>query len=109
MPAGPRWRVRAPRAEAYFCADDVLSIGALSAIRDAGLAMPGEIGVIGLNDMAMAGWAGIDLTTIHQPFAAIVDAAIQMIQQRFAAPERLPEARLFPCHIVERATLRPLA
>ena len=100
--------LRAPRAEAYFCADDVLSIGALSAIRDAGLDVPGEIGVIGLNDMAMSGWAGIDLTTIHQPFAAIVDAAIQMIQQRFAAPERLPEARLFPCHIVERATLRPL-
>ena len=101
--------LRAPRAEAYFCADDVLSIGALSAIRDAGLGVPSDIGVIGLNDMNMASWAGIDLTTIHQPFAAITQAAIELIQSRFSNPDRLPEARLFPCRIVERATLRPLA
>lgn len=96
------------RAEAYFCADDVLSIGALSAIRDAQLAVPEVIGIIGLNDMEMAGWAGIDLTTIHQPFAAIVGAAIALIRSRLANPAQLPEARLFPCRIVERATLRAL-
>lgn len=97
------------RAEAYFCADDVLSIGALSAMRDAGLAVPGDVGVIGLNDMEMAGWAGIDLTTIHQPFAAIVAAAIDLIRAGFAEPGRPPETRLFPCHVVERQTLRPPA
>ena len=63
---------------------------------------------MGLNDMEMAGWAGIDLTTIHQPFAAIVDASIELMQSRFSNPDRLPEARLFPCRIVERRTLRPL-
>lgn len=100
--------LQGPHAEAWFCADDVLSIGALSAIRDAGLAVPEEIGIMGLNDMEMAGWAGIDLTTIHQPFAAIVDASIELMQSRFSNPDRLPEARLFPCRIVERRTLRPL-
>lgn len=97
------------RPEAWFCADDVLSIGALSAMRDAGLAVPDDMGVIGLNDMEMAGWAGIDLTTIRQPFAAIVDATIDLISARFDEPTALPEARLFPCSIVERRTLRPLA
>ncbi|MGC8469110.1 MAG: LacI family DNA-binding transcriptional regulator [Acetobacteraceae bacterium] len=100
--------LRSGHADAYFCADDVLSIGALSAIRDAGLAVPDTIGIIGLNDMEMAGWAGIDLTTIRQPFAAIVAATIGLIRARFSNPELLPEARLFPCRIVERATLRPL-
>ena len=96
------------RADAYFCADDVLSIGALSAIREKGLSVPGDIGVIGLNDMELASWAGIDLTTIKQPFAAIVEASIDIIQSRFSNPDRLPEARLFPCRIIERSTLRPL-
>ena len=100
--------LQATRAEAYFCADDVLSIGALSAIRDASLGVPDEVGIIGLNDMEMAGWAGIALTTIHQPFAAIVAASIELIEARFSDPDRLPEARLFPSRIVERATLRPL-
>ena len=96
------------RADAYFCADDVLSIGALSAIREKGLSVPGDIGVIGLNDMELASWAGIDLTTIKQPFAAIIEASIDLMQSRFSNPDRLPEARLFPCRIIERSTLRPL-
>lgn len=93
-------------AEAYFCGDDVLSIGALSAARDAGLAVPDDLGLIGLNDMAMAAWANIALTTIHQPFDAIVAASVDLIRSSFANPQAAPETRLFPCHIVERATLR---
>ena len=100
--------LRGARAEAYFCGDDVLSIGALTAVTEAGLAVPGDVGIIGLNDMAMAAWANINLTTIHQPFEAIVRGSVDLIQGLFADPDRLPEARLFPCHIVERATLRPL-
>ena len=96
------------RAEAWFCGDDVLSIGALTAVTEAGLSVPGDVGIIGLNDMAMAGWANINLTTIHQPFEAIVRGSIELIQGLFDEPDRLPEARLFPCHIVERGTLRPL-
>jgi DNA-binding LacI/PurR family transcriptional regulator len=98
----------APRAEAYFCADDVLTIGALSAAQAAGLRVPDDLGLIGLNDMAMAAWANINLTTIHQPFDAIVRCAMDLMQDRFANPDRAPQTRLFPCHIVDRGTLRPL-
>ena len=95
-------------AEAYFLGDDVLSIGALCAARAAGVLVPQDLGIIGLNDMEMAGWAHFDLTTIHQPFKAIVQSSIDLMVASFADPGRLPEARIHPCHIVERATLRPL-
>ncbi|MBI1172850.1 LacI family DNA-binding transcriptional regulator [bacterium] len=95
-------------AEAYFLGDDVLSIGALAAVRTAGLRVPQDLGIIGLNDMEMAGWVNIDLTTIHQPFAAIVKSSIDMMVASFADPGRAPEALIHPCHIVERATLRAL-
>jgi DNA-binding LacI/PurR family transcriptional regulator len=97
-----------PPAEAYFCGDDVLSIGAMSALRDAGFAVPEDVGIIGVNDMEIAGWANIDLTTIRQPIAAIIAASIELIVATVTTPDRLPEARLFPCRIVERGTLRPL-
>ena len=45
-----------PLAQAYFCGDDVLSIGALSALQAAGHKVPEDIGLIGLNDMEMARW-----------------------------------------------------
>ena len=96
------------RPEAWFCADDVLSIGALSALQDAGLRVPGDVGLVGLNDMEMAAWANIALTTIHQPFDAIVAASVELIADSLANPDRAPQVRLFPCHVVERRTLRPL-
>lgn len=96
-----------PLAEAYFCGDDVLSIGVLSAVQKAGLKVPQDLGIIGLNDMEMSAWANIALTTIHQPFEAIVRSSVDLIVSSFADPGAAPEVRLFPCHIVERGTLRP--
>jgi len=94
-------------AEAYFCGDDVLSIGALSAVRSIGLDVPGDIGIIGLNDMEIAGWENIDLTTIHQPIPQIIASSIDLIVAMLSEPDRYPETRLFPCRIIERGTLRP--
>ena len=91
--------------EAYFCGDDVLSIGALSAINDAGLGVPEDIGIIGLNDMEMARWENIDLTTIHQPIRDIINSSIELICAMLDEPDRYPEARMFPCCIKERGTL----
>ncbi len=96
-------------AQAYFCGDDVLSIGALSALRDSGLSVPDDVGIIGLNDMEMAGWENIDLTTIHQPIKQIINSSVELIVAMLEEPDRYPEARIFPCDIVERGTLRPLA
>jgi DNA-binding LacI/PurR family transcriptional regulator len=94
-------------AEAYFCGDDLLAVGALSAAQEAGLSTPGDIGLIGLNDMEMAGWQNIRLTTIRQPVSQIIDAAIELVVGAIARPDRHPEARLFPCRLIERGTLRP--
>jgi DNA-binding LacI/PurR family transcriptional regulator len=93
-------------AEAYFCGDDVVAVGALSAVRDAGLEVPGEVGLLGLNDMEMAGWANIDLTTMRQPIPDIIAASVDLAVASIDDPARPPEARLFPCGIVERKTLR---
>jgi DNA-binding LacI/PurR family transcriptional regulator len=100
--------LKGDRAEAYFCGDDVLSIGALSAIESAGLRVPEDIGIIGLNDMEMAGWENIDLTTIHQPIRQIIGSSIELIVAMLEDPDREPETRLCRCRIVERGTLRPL-
>lgn len=93
-------------AQAYFCGDDVLSIGALSALADAGLSSPRDVGIIGFNDMEMAGWANIGLTTIHQPIAKIITASVDLVVTLVDAPRTVPEVRLFPCHVVSRKTLR---
>lgn len=99
-------RLMSDPAQAYFCGDDVLSIGALSAIESAGLNCPDDIGLIGLNDMEMARWENINLTTIHQPVRQIIASSIELITAMLEDQDRYPEARLFPCRIMERGTLR---
>ncbi len=93
-------------AEAYFCGDDLLAVGALTAIQDAGLSVPDDVGLIGLNDMDMARWPNIGLTTIRQPIAAIIDAAIALVVDTIETPDRPAENRMFPCEVIERRTLR---
>jgi DNA-binding LacI/PurR family transcriptional regulator len=55
------------------------------------------LALIGLNDMEMAGWENINLTTIRQPIKQIIDSSIELIVSMLENPERYPEARLFPC------------
>lgn len=94
--------------EAYFCGDDLLAVGAMSAIAESGRSVPDDIGLIGLNDMEMARWPNIALTTIRQPVDRIIEAAIGMIVETIRTPDRAPETRLFDCSLIERRTLRPL-
>lgn len=96
-------------AEAYFCGDDVLAIGAMSAIQSAGLSVPDDIGLIGMNDMEMAGWENIALTTIYQPVNEIIETSVEMIVTLIETPDMAPRSQQFDCRLVERGTLRPLA
>ena len=97
------------RDRAYFCGDDVLSIGVLSALEDSDIRVPEDVGVIGLNDMEMSGWESINLTTIKQPIEQIISSSIELVVAMIDDPERYPEARLFPTVVVERGTLRDVA
>jgi len=54
-----------PRPTALLCASDQLALGAIEVIRAAGLEVPGDVAVIGYDDVPDAARAG--LTTVHQP------------------------------------------
>lgn len=95
-----------PPAQAYFCGDDLLAVGAMSAIQEAGLSVPRDIGLIGLNDMEMSRWQNIALTTIRQPIGDIIDAAITLVVNTIEEPDLAPEIRLFPCTVIDRRSLR---
>ena len=98
--------LNAPLAQAYFCGDDVLSIGAISALQTAGLSVPEDVGILGLNDIAMARWENIDLTTIRNPFSQIIAASIEQVTALIEDPSITPKAHLFECSVVERSTLK---
>lgn len=92
--------------DAVFCGDDNLAMGAIDACREAGVSVPDDIGVIGFNDMAIAAWPAYNLTTIHQPTADIITAAVELVLSIIDRPVRKAIVRLFDCRPVIRGTLK---
>jgi len=62
--AAPRLLAMKPRPTAVFAANDYTAVGLLAALRDAGVAVPGEIAVCGFDDIAIARYLTPALTTV---------------------------------------------
>ena len=58
---------------------DRMAIGAMQAISETGLSVPGDISVIGLDDIEVAAYQNPPLTTVRQSFIELATLAIQLL------------------------------
>lgn len=71
---------------AIFCFNDIAAIGAVRALADAGLSCPGDISVVGFDDIASAMYMTPSLTTVRQPLQQMGETAAQLLLQRIQNP-----------------------
>ena len=87
---------------AIFAASDEMAIGAVSAIHEAGLSVPGDLSVIGFDDIDSASLLRPPLTTIRQNKTALGriagDSLIRLIEDERAKPPKIA----LPVELVER-------
>ena len=94
---------------AVFCGNDVIAIGALDASRKLGLAVPDDVSIIGVDDIPMASWSMISLTTIRQDIMEIgAKAAHRLASQIEASGDVSPTHDILPTSVVRRNTTAPL-
>ena len=94
------------RPDAIFCADDVLAMGAMDAIRDRfGLSVPDDISVVGFHDIQQASLPPYSLTTMHSPIDVMVDAVVGIIDG-LGEKSRENERELFTMKPVIRNSMR---
>ena len=67
------------RVTAVFCFSDEMAIGAMRAIREAGLSCPAQVSVIGFDDLPLASFFQPALTTIAQPKGRIGRCAVELL------------------------------
>ncbi len=84
---------RPDRATAIFATSDVKALGVYEAARVLGLAVPGDVSVVGYDDLQFARWAGPPLTTIRQQLTEMAMEGVRMVLGRREDPER-PVARI---------------
>ena len=98
-----------PGLDAIYACNDAMALGALDTIRlTSPHRVPGDIAVIGFDDVPISAWAAYQLSTIHQP----VDLLIGHVRQILDRPDRglalAGQSAAYPCRFIQRATTRPV-
>lgn len=97
---------RPDRPTAIFASSDTQAIGALEAARAAGLDVPGDLSVVGFDDVEVSAYVG--LTTVHQPLFESGSLAATLLLGLVGEDEvPSPLVRRLDLGLVERSTTAP--
>ncbi|XVV10031.1 LacI family DNA-binding transcriptional regulator [Actinoplanes sp. CA-131856] len=93
---------RHPGADGVFAASDNMAAGALRVLREAGLSVPGDVAVVGFDDLGAARRTDPPLTTVHQPIQALGTEMARLLIGLIAGQER--SSLILPTRLVRRAS-----
>lgn len=95
------------RPSAIVCGNDVIALGVLSAARSLGVDVPGDLTVIGFDDISMAAWPLVELTTVRADLDELAAVATSQLLEVIAAAARQPHEQRVPVKLVARGTHAP--
>ena len=90
------------RPDAIFTINDRIGIGALAAVRQAGLCVPEDVAVLGFNDEPYAALISPGLSTISQPAYKMGQEAARMLLYQLAHPMAAPQFKILRTKLVIR-------
>lgn len=90
------------RPDAVFAASDVMAIGAISAIEEAGLRVPDDIAIVGFDDVPYATLVSPQITTVRQDAPAQGIAAAEGLLSMIADPSSSPIELIVPVELIVR-------
>jgi LacI family transcriptional regulator len=104
--AAARLLERGETFTALFAHNDLLALGAIARFRQAGLSVPGDVSVVGYDDLPVAAVVDPPLTTVHQPMRELGALATALLLDQLAdggAPA--PDTHLLPAALVSRGSV----
>lgn len=90
--------------DAVFVQSDTMAIGAIRAIREAGLNVPQDIAIVGFDDLPIATSLDVPLTTIRQPIYETGVLAVETLIDLVTTSTKLPQRIVLPVELVIRAS-----
>lgn len=98
---------RRPRPTAILAANDQMAIGAMGAAQGVGLAVPGDVSVVGFDNIELASHVTPPLTTMALPLARIGAAAMEIMLRQLAEPKHAEEVWFVPELVVRNSSGPP--
>jgi LacI family transcriptional regulator len=94
-----------PQSTAVFCTNDMLALGLLRRLGQAGVAVPGDLAVVGYDDIEFAADAAVPLTSVRQPKYQLGRAAAELLLDEADRPDQHEHRRfVFKPELVARAS-----
>src|SRR5258708_4607173 len=92
---------------ALLCGNDLIAIGAISALDGARIRVPQDMSVLGVDDIFFARLACPPLTTIHVPGEDLGRLGFQVLEGMCRSPRRPAKKELVETHLVIRKSTAP--
>lgn len=106
--AGERLLAMDRRPTAAFCANDLLALGLLQTMTRLGLEVPGDLAVVGYDDIVFAEAAAVPLTSVRQPRELLGRTAARLLfEEASGDPDHEHQRIRFRPELVVRASTRP--
>jgi len=97
-----------PDLTAVFAANDLSALGVVGAIVESGRSVPGDVSVVGFDDLRISAFTSPPLTTIKQPAAEIAQLATELLIELTQGKQVGQERHLLePTLVVRRSTAPP--
>jgi LacI family transcriptional regulator len=98
---------RGRRFTALVAFNDISALGAMTALREAGLKVPEDVSVIGFDDIELASIAYPSLTTVRQPLHEMGAMAAELLLRKLSNDDSVENVRLCPHLVVRSSTSAP--
>jgi LacI family transcriptional regulator len=99
-----------PDVTAVFASNDAMALGALMALGEAGLRIPGDISLVGFDDIPVVQWVNPPLTTVRVPMWEIGSAGMRRLLAALgeeSAGARRPLVNVHPTELIVRGSTGP--
>jgi DNA-binding LacI/PurR family transcriptional regulator len=90
------------KPDAVVCGGDTVAIGAIDAIREAGLKVPGDVAIVGFDDLDVAIQSDPPLTTIRHSVQRVGEVAAQLLIDLIEGKVQPPHHIVLPTELVVR-------